>query len=588
MNKIKELMKIKSFFIAVCMLMTFGVCSLAAPIPVTYLLICCHEMNNGTRFFVNGQWTPDHDYRNIEVTRSVLQKIKNAGINTVCVDFSNPSMWWDVPAYNPDGSLVNDYSSMFKPMLDNIVQVTQEKNMNFFILLGDPAAWTMKYWNQIAKIVWDDYAQLPNYLHYGYGDDRPLLIMFLYGTAVQSIFNSTPQSEKDYLTKFHIGTCQINGAIDPQPSDGWGYRNYSESSDGNVRFASPNGGVAPDTWYRIGADTWKWRVDWAMKAHHYAVFGSYDDSCDGIFWGQADVSRSNSAYHVNKKTKEDPFIYYNIVRDKLCNDGNANIILTQKDDCETTYTINDKEISLTDGSVESANPMISINIYQPNDNCNVTYRRKTTGYWESLSLPFAFKVDKNILDLMEPAVPHSVTADGNTLQLHFRKFKEGDVVEAWMPILIKGKANVVTTAIFNDVTIQPTDDLKTLSVSGDGFTVDYTPVSYLAELWIRNAFGVINGKTDVSTQQRQVECYPFHFFFTVKDADGNMRYPGKTYPGVGFNPFSVEETPTGIKATMVLQENSPVYNLKGQLVEKGFDMLPSGMYIRDGKKTVKK
>lgn len=581
-------MKIKSVFIASCMLMAFNLYLLAEPIPVTYLLVCCHSMNNGTKFFVNGKWTPDHDYKDIEVTRSVLQKIKNAGINTVCVDFSNPSMWWDVPAYNPDGSVVNNDSSMFKPMLDNIVRVTKEKNMNFFILLGDPACWSMKYWNGIAKIVWNNYAQLPNYQHYGYGDDRPLLVMFLYGTAVQSLFNSVPKEEKDYLSKFHIGTCQINDAIVPTPTDGWGYRNYSESSDGNVRFASPNGGVAPDTWYRIGADTWKWRVDWAMNAHHYAVFGSYDDTCDGIFWGQADVSHSNSSYHVNQKTKDDPFIYYNIVRDKLRNDGKTNIILIREDDKETTYTVDDKDISLTDDPMNNSNPIISINVYRQVENCNITYSRKTTGYWESLSLPFDFKVNKNIIDLMQPAIPSSVTASGNTVQLHFRKLNEGDVVNAWTPLLIKGKDNVITTARFNDVTIQPTDELKTLSISGDGFTVDYTPVSYLSELWIRNAFGIINGKTDVSTQQRQVECYPFHFFFTVQDANGNIRYPGKTYPGVGFDAFSIEETTTGVNATMILPGKSPVYNLKGQQIGKDVNKLPSGIYIQNGKKIVKK
>ncbi len=101
---------------------------------------------------------------------------------------------------------------------------------------------------------------------------------------------------KTYLSKFHIGTTQVNDPILPGKSDGWGYRNYSQSVDGKVRFACPNGGVAPDTWHHINGTEWKRRVEWAKQSAEYSVYGSYDDSCDGI-WGIADTKGTEVNYN---------------------------------------------------------------------------------------------------------------------------------------------------------------------------------------------------------------------------------------------------------------------------------------------------
>lgn len=286
--------------------------------PVTHVMPCCRNMNNGTKFLVNGQWNPDHDYNDIEQCRDILQKIKDAGINVVSIDFTNPSQW-DLP-YFDNGKQGENFDAMFLPMLDNIVKVCAEKDMKFFIFLGNTRAWTMKYWNDIAKKVWDNYAQLPHYQHYGYGDDRPMLLIFLPGRTFEEQWAETPDNEKDYLAKFRIGTTEVNERILPAETDGWGYRNFSQSSDGKVRFCAPNGGVHPSTWCRINAPEWADRVDWALGAEEYTVFGSYDDVCDGIFWGIADCSGSQSDYHRNNETLGDPFVYYNIVKEGIANE----------------------------------------------------------------------------------------------------------------------------------------------------------------------------------------------------------------------------------------------------------------------------
>ena len=68
---------------------------------------------------------------------------------------------------------------------------------------------------------------------------------------------------------------------------------------------------------RVDADGWKQRVEWGLKAKDYVVLGSYDDTCDAIFWGVADVSKSQTACHKNSKTVDKPSIYYDIVKEAL-------------------------------------------------------------------------------------------------------------------------------------------------------------------------------------------------------------------------------------------------------------------------------
>ena len=288
------------------------------PVPVCHLLICCRGANTGTTFLVQDQWNPAHDYRDIDQVRDILQKVKDAGIKVVSVDFTNPPEWemgegGRIHLNNGDGLNWPGYGKM----LDNIVQVCHEKDLQFVIFIGNPAAWTMKYWNEVAGFVWEKYAQDPAYRRYGFGDDRPLMVVFLPGDTFWPLWENTPDEEKDNLAKFRLGTCQVNDPIDACPSDGWGYRNFSESSDGKVRFCAPNAGVPPQDWARVDAQEWKRRVEWALGATEYAVFGSYDDTCDGIHWGICDVSASGRPYHINPTTVDNPYVYYDILKAAL-------------------------------------------------------------------------------------------------------------------------------------------------------------------------------------------------------------------------------------------------------------------------------
>ena len=290
-------------------LMAHGAANAAAierpsPVPVTYIMVCCHGADKGTVFLANGKWDSRHDYRDYGFARDMMRKIKESGINVVGVDFTNPSQW-------------DQFKAHHWPMLENVVRAAAELDMQYFIFMGNTHAHTMKYWNDKAKIVWETFAQDKHYRRYGFGDDRPMLTIFLPGKDFKSHFDRTPDSEKCWLAKFRIGTCQVNDPIVPTPTDGWGYRNKSAGSTDFARFVAPNSGVGPGTWARVDAKEWRERVKWALGAKEYAVIGTYDDTCDCIFWGIADVRKSQNKIHVHESTKDDPYIYYNVVKEEI-------------------------------------------------------------------------------------------------------------------------------------------------------------------------------------------------------------------------------------------------------------------------------
>ena len=293
----KRLVELASLMVLVFLVSTS---ELMAGHPCCHVLICCRVTNRGMTFLVNGKWLDAHDYGDVNQVADILQKIKDAGIQTVIVDMTNDSQWTN---------LWNE----FEPMLNNIQQVCREKQMQFFIFIG--AAGEFSFWNEKAGQILKLWANDPTYRRYGFGDDRPMLLVFAPADMYWKSYNAAPDSAKTNLSKFHIGTTQVNDPILPEASDGWGYRNYSQSVDGKVRFACPNGGVPPKDWHRISPEEWKRRIEWAKQAEHYSIYGSYDDVCDGIHWGIADTK--NTKVTCNKYPDDQPYVYYDVLREIL-------------------------------------------------------------------------------------------------------------------------------------------------------------------------------------------------------------------------------------------------------------------------------
>lgn len=283
--------------------------------PCAHVLICCRDSGRGVTFEVNGKFNPSHSYGDIEQVRDILQKIKDAGIQTVIVDMTNPSQWMRL-------------RNMFEPMVDNIAQVCREKKMQYFLHIGGGLNPSIReenkitkehvpYWNDIAEYIWKKWAQAPEYRKYGFGDDRPILLIFRPGHMFKPTYEKASIEEKKYLEKFRIGTSQINEVIDdPMESDGWGYRRKWGNKSGKVRYTSPNGGVSPETWHKIDAKKWEEELRWVKQAEEYSIYGSYDDACDSIFWGIADTSGSKRQCNIYPDPSN-PYYYYDILKQVL-------------------------------------------------------------------------------------------------------------------------------------------------------------------------------------------------------------------------------------------------------------------------------
>ena len=284
--------------------------------PVTGLLICCK--NDYNKYLVNGQWLTEPDYRDINVVRGILQNIKDAGINIVVIDMTNPSMWTYL-------------SDKFLPMCENIRTVTKEKGMEYFVMIGAVVSdgvrnekgmpdyiktvGSLEFWNNQAKYIWENWATDSHYRTYGFGDNRKIINMFYPGDWVDKLWNETADEHKTYLSKFYRGTHEYNQDFKDTPTDGWGYRDKQQSSDGKIRFAAPTKGLHPGSSSYINEAEWKARVDWVAGAAHYSVYGSYDDDCDNINWGICNTSAQPETR--KRYVNDDPYVYYNVVKDKL-------------------------------------------------------------------------------------------------------------------------------------------------------------------------------------------------------------------------------------------------------------------------------
>ena len=288
-------------------------------VPMTHILICCRSANEGViKFKVGDRWITGHDYANIDPARAILSTIKAAGIDDVIIDLTNPSQWETVPGSWP-GCQPNEnalWERETKAQIETIETVCNELGMRFVMFIGNPAAHTLAYWNGIAKRIWDNWATKDVYRKYGFGDNRPMLVVFYMGEDFLNMYNAAPGDEKDYLSRFRIGTCQVNTPMNFTTTDGWGYRHKSSSSDNKVRFVCPNEGVHPTQWKRSTLQQWKEKVAWAGQATEYCIFGSYDDTCDAIFWGIADTKESQTVYK-RYPNDEAPDAYYNVVKEYL-------------------------------------------------------------------------------------------------------------------------------------------------------------------------------------------------------------------------------------------------------------------------------
>ena len=168
-------------------------------VPMSHILICCRSSNEGViKFKVGDEWITDHSYKNIDHARAILSTIQEAGINDVIIDLTNPSQWESIPGSWPgcqpnEGAL---WEIDTKDQIATIEQVCTELGMHFVMFIGNPAAHTLAYWNGVAKRIWENWANKEVYRKYGFGDDRPMLVVFYMGEDFWKMYDAAPSDEK--------------------------------------------------------------------------------------------------------------------------------------------------------------------------------------------------------------------------------------------------------------------------------------------------------------------------------------------------------------------------------------------------------
>ncbi len=310
--------RINSKIVLVFLLLLSLTNTVKAGVPVTGLLICCRGAKGP--YLINDKWVAKHDYNDISQVRGILTNIKNAGIKVVMIDMSNASQW-------------TKFKDIFFPMIENIRTVTAELGMEYFILIGanlsqgtkdslSDIEWIqnldhLEFWNHPAEIIWKKWAQDSHYRSYGFGDNRKMLNLFWNAVDVDARWEKAPAAHKTYLSYFYRGTHEFNEDYPDTETSGWGYRDVQQNKSGSIRFVSPTSGLHPNSSSFITEQKWKERVDWAAQASHYSIYSSYDDGNDNIQWGINDTK--NVTIPGQKYVNDDPYVYYNVVKNKLAN-----------------------------------------------------------------------------------------------------------------------------------------------------------------------------------------------------------------------------------------------------------------------------
>ena len=161
------------------------------------------------------EWITNHDYRNIDHARAILSTIQQAGINDVIIDLTNPSQWAETPASWPGCQPGENalWETETKDQIATIEQVCEELGMRFVMFIGNPAAHTLAYWNGIAERIWKSWAQKDVYRKYGYGDDRPMLVVFYMGEDFWKMYDAAPEHEKNYPVSYTHLTLPTNSLV---------------------------------------------------------------------------------------------------------------------------------------------------------------------------------------------------------------------------------------------------------------------------------------------------------------------------------------------------------------------------------------
>ena len=310
---------VKASVLLICLLLSLSVNATSRPEVITGLITFRHDKSPwGVKFFVNGEWTYNHDLRDPAIVSDVLDQIQEAGVNVIYHDLTNwannPYLHWAhcdemLPVVEPE--IIRRGMKQFAMFRATGKHPSEHVGYPFYISI--PIA------NARAKRIWEEKAQKNEWWIY---KGKPVIkIWGITSTQFWDAFDMASESDKEYLRKFTILTEQkLNDR------DHLDLRVDRLKDDSKYRRIEPYdqdiGGPWVPNRYKVTGAIWDERVSWGMGASEILDLGWYDESSDGSAWARTDATDAiNGNCTTPRKCNEYPStdwnIYFNTVKKYL-------------------------------------------------------------------------------------------------------------------------------------------------------------------------------------------------------------------------------------------------------------------------------
>ena len=221
----------------------------------------------------------------------------------------------------------------------------------------------------------------------------------------------------------------------------------------------------------------------------------------------------------------------------------------------------------------------SFNITTKESGKGVEFNHEFTGNWESLYLPFAIDYDaiKADFDLAEidGVIQHDDNNDGivDITVLSIIGFRE-QLTEPNTPYLIRAKQPGEQMLMFNNVTVYPTT-VQSLESSSTSVRYEFTgSYNALNSSSLTNRYIVQDGELVKGAYYLP----PCRWYMTPTAKRGALNLPNR------IRIMPVEDVITGVSPLGETEEESAIYNLAGQRLNK----MQKGINIVGGKKIIRK
>lgn len=232
------------------------------------------------------------------------------------------------------------------------------------------------------------------------------------------------------------------------------------------------------------------------------------------------------------------------------------------------------------------------------ENVTINYKRDFSNNWSDLFVPFEITLTSDLLAKFSFAELWDTELVDNEPTIECIVMKEGDVIKANTPYIIKANTEGEQTIVLTDASLK-----KTIGVSGE-LAADCSSIKQTFKFYgvyenttLLDKYGYFLNSSEQSSfytvSDATASLSPMRFYMTVQNkADDSYYYPNGTNANakksVKLHVIGGGEETTGITDVNVAkaQDEQSVYTLQGIFAGKSTDGLKAGIYIVNGKKII--